>query len=430
MPLFSRLSKPGAILPLVLRLPSVFAYWLATMLIFSIVRRRTNVACACCATLLPCLTGAFVYASEARPYALVLLFAMASFWFWQEAHTDTVSPFVLAGLTLSIASAVSVQYYGFLVVLPIATGEAVLFFQRRRLHYAVIFCLLLAATPMVFLRPYIAAVRLYATDFPTPINIATLLDTYWSFFGRLMVFGIIAAALMLLLWSRSLAAKLDFEVSLGDIPACEWAAATTYLLLPLVGWGVALSTRAFYPRYVLSTCLGAGILLGFALFLTRFIVKTGPAWIAITLALFASLGAVDRLRAGNHSEAWGMVGACSELLHARDLPPSLRDQPLVLGAGPYLISFRYADEDARRNYYYLVTSSREKGHVAVILRALHDLYPGHGRLITLDAFRKTHSLFNVYEPDEWFLGEVQRSGAHLSVIAKLPHGMVYRVEFT
>lgn len=71
--------------PLVTRLPALVGYVAMSLVVFDLVRRRSHVIAAVSALMVPCLSDAFRYATEARGYGLMLgLFALA-LWLWSEA---------------------------------------------------------------------------------------------------------------------------------------------------------------------------------------------------------------------------------------------------------------------------------------------------------------------------------------------------------
>src|SRR5206468_11808776 len=71
--------------PVATRLPAIVSFWGMCLIVFDIVRRRTNVAAALTAFTLPYLTPAFRYSYEARGYSLMLALFAASLLAWSEA---------------------------------------------------------------------------------------------------------------------------------------------------------------------------------------------------------------------------------------------------------------------------------------------------------------------------------------------------------
>src|ERR1700751_1051791 len=67
-----------------MRMPEIIAFWIFCLCMFRLVNRRAGVVAGFIAMALPLLTGAFYYAYEARPLALVLGFSGLSFVCWQE----------------------------------------------------------------------------------------------------------------------------------------------------------------------------------------------------------------------------------------------------------------------------------------------------------------------------------------------------------
>src|SRR5262245_24798564 len=64
------------------RLPALIGFWVMMLAVFDIVRRRSHLVAALSAALVPCLTEAFRYATEARGYGLMLGLFATALWSW------------------------------------------------------------------------------------------------------------------------------------------------------------------------------------------------------------------------------------------------------------------------------------------------------------------------------------------------------------
>lgn len=414
---------------LVLRLPSLIAFWLATVFVFLAVRRRTNYVCAFVAAFVLCTSNSFLYATEARPYALVLLFASASFWVWQGIRVGFRGLAALPVLTLLIAASMSVHYYGFLIAVPLLVGEVALTYSTRKLDIPVLVSICLGGVPVIFLSPYLAALRLYATDFPTLTNFASLYDLYFSNFGSSIFFGILIVGVLVLASAFRSNEGAVVKLDVGSIPNYEWAATATYLLLPLVAWGLSFFTKAIYPRYVICVCIGAAILVGFFLFVLRDALRSKLFWVVALLALETIHSATRRIRYSNAEDGWGTVGGYSDMLDRSVWPSRKLDKPIILGCGAYLINLRYGPESLKKDAFYVIMPSHNRGHVAVILRALYSTLPSLGHVVEFQEFKKKYDSFYVYAPDPWFISEVQKDGAVYTVAAEMRQGSILQITY-
>src|SRR5206468_3466418 len=105
------------------RLPEILAYLVFLLCMYVFVARRTNEVYGLFAMIVPTLTAAGYYASEARAYALVLAFASLALLCWQAAAEGRHRRAAVVGLALALALATSAHYYAVLVVGPLALGE-------------------------------------------------------------------------------------------------------------------------------------------------------------------------------------------------------------------------------------------------------------------------------------------------------------------
>ncbi len=119
------------------RLPALLAYLATSALVFALVAPRAGPVVALAAVACLPLTKAFDHAYEARPYSLVLACAAAALLGWQAAAAGRWRRAGLFGLFASLAIAAHAHFYAFLVVVPIAVGEAVRTVTRRRLDLPV-----------------------------------------------------------------------------------------------------------------------------------------------------------------------------------------------------------------------------------------------------------------------------------------------------
>src|SRR5215813_14471705 len=84
--------------PLALRLPEILGVGVMSLCLFVVVSRRSSAAYGLIAMLLPLVTHVFYYATEARPYGLVLGCAALSLLCWQSAADDRRRVLSVVGL--------------------------------------------------------------------------------------------------------------------------------------------------------------------------------------------------------------------------------------------------------------------------------------------------------------------------------------------
>ncbi len=88
--------------PLGLRLPSILAFYVASVALFFYVRRKVGNAYAACAVLLLWVGQAGPFAIEARPYALLLMFFVILLLSWELATTSQARSLALWSMAWQI----------------------------------------------------------------------------------------------------------------------------------------------------------------------------------------------------------------------------------------------------------------------------------------------------------------------------------------
>jgi 4-amino-4-deoxy-L-arabinose transferase-like glycosyltransferase len=161
-----------------MRLPEILGFWLMSVSLYGVARRFVSAPYAIFATVFPLLTGAFDYAYEARPYALVLGFYGCALWCWFEATGGSRRSLAVVGLVVSLAAALTCHYYAILGFLPLVAGESVRSCQRRRLDLPVLLAFLVALAPLVVLFPLIRAAHSYAATFWAKPHWWSMIDFY------------------------------------------------------------------------------------------------------------------------------------------------------------------------------------------------------------------------------------------------------------
>jgi 4-amino-4-deoxy-L-arabinose transferase-like glycosyltransferase len=151
---------------LAIRLPEILAFLVFCLCMYVFVTRRTNELYGLIAMILPTVTAAGYYASEARAYALVLAFAAVALVCWQAAAAGTGHrKAALAGLAAALALATASHYYAVLVVVPLALGEITRTLRRRAVDLPVWVAFIFSALPLAAFVQLVRAAHGYAADF-------------------------------------------------------------------------------------------------------------------------------------------------------------------------------------------------------------------------------------------------------------------------
>ena len=108
-----------------MRFPAMAGYLLMMLCLYFIVRRYASPLYALIAVFSSYLTDAPGYATSARPYGLLLGFSSLALLCWHVVSQHRFRKLALLGLCLSLAIALSVQYYAVLSFAAIGLGELV-----------------------------------------------------------------------------------------------------------------------------------------------------------------------------------------------------------------------------------------------------------------------------------------------------------------
>jgi 4-amino-4-deoxy-L-arabinose transferase-like glycosyltransferase len=151
--------------PLSMRLPELVAFFVSSVCMYVFVARRTNELYGLIAMLLPSVTAAYYYASEARAYALVLAFGALALVSWQLA-TEGVRPrLMVPGLFVALFLATSSHYYAVLILVPLVLGELVRTALLRKADWRVWLAFSGSLLPLVAFIQLVRASHGYAADF-------------------------------------------------------------------------------------------------------------------------------------------------------------------------------------------------------------------------------------------------------------------------
>jgi hypothetical protein len=250
-----------------MRMPSILAFACTLVCVFFYMRRRGGEAIAFLCALLLLTTILYErYATEARPYALVVAcFAFAllcyqrvpAFW-WT----------VLLGISLALAQ--SFHHYSIFAMAPFGLAEAVMFFRARKFRWGVWLALAIGACPLLFFWPLLVRLKAYVgAHYQEQYTLTAVPSTYGTFFlvdsGYGAAIGAIclAGVILVLLWrGREATAARERR---------NWDVAEGTLLLSLVGLPfiafcvVKVMHGGLRGTYVIEAILGLCLALGLVL---------------------------------------------------------------------------------------------------------------------------------------------------------------------
>jgi len=270
--------------PVAVRLPAMAGFWAMAMVIFAIVRERSNATLALAAICLPLFTAGYRYSYEARPYGLMMGLAALAWFAWIQAAKERRRGLFLTVLGVSLGAGLWNHYYAALVYLPIAAGEVTRAIRARRIDialWAVVAASLLAVAPLAPLIRLSASRSMHFWVAPSFADIPASYAFLFRGLGETLGWPIVAIV-ALAVWGRL--RGLPSTRTAAPIPAHEVAALLVCLLIPMVGVLIALfATGGFVPRYAMPAVFGAAV--GLPLVLDRLARGTRPAGAALLAVL-------------------------------------------------------------------------------------------------------------------------------------------------
>jgi hypothetical protein len=278
------------------RLPEILAFWIFSLCIFVFVKRRAGVVAGCAAMLLPMLTGAYFYAYEARPHALVLSAAGFALLCWQKAfQAEIPGRRWLLALSASLLGAFMMHCFALTLLGPFALLELTQIVRYRSVRWGVWAALIVPAVLALLL--YIPLLYSYrklssATTF-SHIAVAgwTQIFHYYVFLLAPCIL-ILLACLLVFAGSGVLPQSARTELLASKSFALkDLLVGFAFITLPFFGVALGKVIKGpFFSRYFLSAVAGVCIVLGIGAG-----VQATRRWIAPTLAIIMFTGATINL---------------------------------------------------------------------------------------------------------------------------------------
>lgn len=135
------------------RLPSILGFCLACVSIAWLIWRHCPPIYAVAAFFLPYATVLRSRAMDARPYGLMVGFSALTLVCWDGIHGGRRQTAWRVAFTLSLAATFSTHFYSILLLLPLACGELLKWYLRKRIDWMTLACVSLALVPYLVWLP-------------------------------------------------------------------------------------------------------------------------------------------------------------------------------------------------------------------------------------------------------------------------------------
>jgi hypothetical protein len=373
------------------RLPSMIGVWIFLICLYLFARRRVHPSFALLAAIFPLATGALSYASESRPYGLLLGFTGLVLVCWQGAIEGKRPLWWAVGLFLALAGAISTHFFAVLLWIPLGVAFLIRVFMRRRFDVLVAAALALSPLILIAYRPIIANARTLGGAFwarPDPFLVV-------RFYGFLLddavapLVAVAAIAGLFAAWRQIAAPRPSPSPQEGRGTPDELLLLVTFLALPVFGVILGqLATGAFTERYALPAVAGFAVLLAFA----------ASHWsgrksvVAMLLAVALTGGFL--MNSARHYKWAVTIAAKEHRLYAQLLTDAPGADPIV-ATDPvqFLQMTRYAPPELNRRLIYL-TDGLDPNTAEVGLQRLAIFDPI--QIDNYEHFRSRHLRFWLY----------------------------------
>lgn len=439
-PFFYVIEKAFFFLPLrpeiSLRLPSLTAFCCLLLCVFSLIRRRADDTTALIGTSTVLLTAVFwVYAFEARPYALVTAATAAALVCYQRAESRRW--IFLFGLALVFGEAV--HYYMIFVIGCFAIAEAAFVIRERSIRVGVWIAFAAGTLPLIAFWHLLETVKhMYEPNFWARPTWEAMRLTYGMVFDTekyavaeccLVLGAALGALLVLKQWRRDAGSR--------ETPIyCERIVVAALAFLPfLEGIAAKITRGGFTPRYALPMALVIPISLGYCL--------AWPASAAFKRRLCAAAAVCVLTLLGVREGYFFSQGINHPRMPVQPIEQfmasaTISDLPVVVSSGlQYLQLAFYESSQWQNRFVYL--SDREKAlkyspahtdSVVVSLVAAQECVAM--RVISTGDFLKDHDKFLLYaehgtDTDQWWPQALNDMGYKLSSLDRRGIQEIYLV---
>ncbi len=305
------------------RLPFIIAFLLGSLCLYKFVARRLSVWYGLLAMLVLWASPFFYYATEARPYALVIAFLGLSLLCWQQAVRPERSAASFLLLALSITGMMLSHLMALLYVTPFFLAEVVRTYRLRKLDFAIWSALLVpCAIPFIYLR---LMARFEASIFP-PVFQASLRRIVEAYYGSLKVEALPLLFALLLAWLIT-SPDLRNEGREGwRMSTTELALTAGFLAVPaVVNLALMRTHGAYFDRYALPVTFGYALAIAFFLASRTDLSSLAPLAAGSVLFLFVI---AFNLGPGLKRSVWAHRGAAR-----RSVRENIRSDPAGAAAG-------------------------------------------------------------------------------------------------
>ena len=413
------------------RVPSMLGFLLGSLCFYKFVANRLGFWYGIVALVFFWASPFEYFATEARPYGVVVgLFGVAML-AWQQSTGARRSALSLMAFALAILTMMCTHLLALFYVVPFGIAELYRWYRTRRFDLPTWASLVVpAAIPFV----YTSLMSRYGQSaFPasTQASPAKILGFFYRMLEPQGLFVLFALCLGLLVSYRG-ARPTNRDLQEHSFSKQEWIFIWSLFLIPvLINFAMMRSHGIAYPRYSGPAVLLLSILFAVLLGLSTGFSRSAAAAASCVLLLYlaganagSALGAVHALRTRGAQPEPGAV--------AKIRP----DLPLVAASGlKFLEMDKYSDPGTISRLYYLTGRALAIQYAhATIFEGMPDIkekFPIRAHVEPYEHFVAEHPSFLVlgemYYPEDWLLRRLSDIHASLQFLGNYSGAQLYLV---
>lgn len=402
--------------PYATRLPEIVAFYLMSMGCLYFVARRSGWLWGAFTVLLiwygPCL----YFATQARPYALLMAFFTLTLLSWDRAvQSNSSRRLALAGVAIGCTGMMMSHVFGIFSIGPFILAEMVRWYRSRHADWALWACVLL---PLGLVGTYVPLMNQFdVVAFPTQYQAGPrkVVSYFYKWAYLNICPGLLAALLAALASSRGVK---EAEGGRSAFSSAHIALFVGFLLPPLLINAVLMRTHgAFWDRYCITS--GVAIYVALGLFLSY---KFG----ASRFTALTSTVVIGGLLVGSNIIAPYMdQQARKRVVPKINFATFRSDLPFVAASGLTFVEMDHNESEKFKGRLYYLTdreSALKYAHATLFegLPKVAQHFPIRGHVEPYHQFLREHHRFlvigNNEYPEDWLMKKLRDDGAELTFL--------------
>jgi len=412
------------------RLPAMLGFWLGCVCLYLFLSRRGWRTAALLGLLFPFVTGLFYYATEARPYGMLIGLSALSLLAWQHTLEHNRRRMIwLVVLFLSLAATLYSHWYGVLTPVALLCGELSIWLKGREIDWPRAGVIVGAYVILLFLIPIMKAeTHRLGVNWAQPYLQTTIEFYLFALTPFLFPLLAIATVVALLQWmgvrDRDPAPRESLRVE-------ELVAAFAFFLIPFMGYLLGLVVRGYTGRYTIASLVGMAVLFWW---LTNHYFRGALSASFIAVIVLCCFIGINELRDIRRAIRYSLDTKLQDVFpfpFPGNLPVVVQDPR------DYLQMAHYARPDLAGRLYYLADpniSLQYTGSVGldISLTDLSKILPLH--VVPYRSFLANHRQFLLFwgKPQEgdligWQLPKLYKDGARLELVEQSKQRLLFCV---